>query len=272
MVGVFAEVTFDRVQHLVRVPVLVGGVRYPFLVDTGIGVMVVSSAIAARPDVQPIGESYTGRRMSGQEVPVDLVRLPTVDLAGYAIDGHLAGVADLGETDGPNGFAGIIGPGFFEHHVVTTDAQTMTLTVRPAEDFDEKGFEIPLDIRRTSASVDPFVTLVLPSGREVVVEVDTGSNNLILDSRFMAECGVNPDDEGVVTKTGVDETGYHWTRRWATIAGTVHLAAAPQTVQAAPRVQFQDIIHDGLIGTDYLERYRLTFDVTGARMILSPFV
>ena len=35
-------VGFDRVQHLVRVPVTVGGDEYRFLVDTGIGITVVS--------------------------------------------------------------------------------------------------------------------------------------------------------------------------------------------------------------------------------------
>ncbi|MEU3457695.1 hypothetical protein ABZ671_29465 [Micromonospora sp. NPDC006766] len=135
--------------------------------------------------------------------------------------------------------------------------------------FDEKGVEVPLDIRRHGPSVDPFTTLVLPSGREVVVEVETGSNNLILDTRFLADCGVGVDD-GVTTKTGVDETDHHWTRRWATAQGEVYLAAAPQAAQAQPRVQFQDIIHDGLIGADHLDRYRLHFDVTGPRMILSP--
>ncbi len=269
MVGVFVEVAFDRVQHLVRVPVQLGGVRYQFLVDTGIGVTVVSSAIAARSDIAATGGSFAARRMSGQSVEVDLVRLPLLDLAGYTVDGHVAGVADLGDIDGPNGFAGILGPGFFEDHVVTTDSRAMTLTVRPSEGFDETGAEVPVDIRRHGPSVDPFTTLILPSGREVVVEVDTGSNNLILDTRFLADCGIDIDD-AVTAKTGVDETGYHWTRRWATAKGEVHLAAAPQTAQAQPRVQFQDIIHDGLIGTDYLERYRLHFDVTGARMILSP--
>lgn len=271
MVIVLAEVTFDRVQHLVRVPVRLGGAPYQFLVDTGIGVTVVSSALAARADVQPTGDSFAAQRMSGQSVGVDLVRLPRLDLAGYAVDGHVAAVADLGDIDGPNGFAGIIGPAFFENHVVTTDPRTTTLTVRPTAAFDEAGAEIPLDIRRHGPSVDPFTTLVLPSGREIVVEVDTGSDNLILDTRFMADCGISADDEGVTTKTGIDETGYHWTRRWATASGQVYLAAAPQTAQAQPRVQFQDIIHDGLIGTDYLKRYRLHFDVTGARMILTPY-
>jgi hypothetical protein len=268
--GVSAEVTFDRVQHLIRVPVQIGGHRYRFLVDTGIGITVVSSAIAARPDVHPTGESYAAQRMSGQTVAVPLVRLPRLDLGGYAVDAPIAGVADLGDPDGPNGFAGILGPGFFEHHVVTTDSQTMTLTVRPTASFDGEGFEIPLDVRRDGPSMDPFTTLVLPSGREIVVEVDTGSHNLILDTRFMADCGIQIDDPGVTTKTGTDETGHEWTRRWATVDGEVYLAAAPQTAQARPYVHFQDIIYDGLVGTDYLERYRLTFDVSGARLILSP--
>ena len=33
----------------------------------------------------------------------------------------------------------IIGPSFFENHVVTTDSRAMTLTVCPSEGFDEQG-------------------------------------------------------------------------------------------------------------------------------------
>jgi hypothetical protein len=111
---------------------------------------------------------------------------------------------------------------------------------------------------------------VLPSGRQVQVEVDTGSANLILDTRFMPDCGVRIGGPGVTTKTGTDETGYHWTRHWATIYGEIYFAAAPQTAQAQAPVQFQDIIHDGLVGTDYLQRYRVTLDVSGSRLVLSP--
>ncbi len=261
-------VAFDRVQHLVRVPVEVGGDRYRFLVDTGIGITVVSSVVAGRPDVRPTGETFTAQRMSGQALETPLVRLPRMTLGEHTVDGHIAGVADLGDADGPAGFAGILGPGFFANEAVTTDPDAMTLTVQPSASLVADGYEIPLEIRRHGVSVDPFAMLVLPSGREVCVEVDTGSNNLILDSRYMPDCGVRIDDPAVTTKTGTDETGYEWTRRWATIAGGVHLAAAPETAQSEVRVQFQDIIHDGLVGTDYLERYRLTFDVPRSRLIL----
>jgi hypothetical protein len=270
MMGMSAAVSFDRVQHMIRVPVQLAGDPYQFLVDTGVGITIVSSAIASRSDVQPISETFTGRRMSGQDVEVPLVRLPRLDLGGYTVDAHIAGVADLGDPDGPNGFAGILGLDLFDRHVVTTDPQTMTFTVQSAESFDADGFEIPLAMRRAGPAVDPFTRLVLPSGREVLVEVDTGSEYLILDTRFMADCGLQIDDPGMTTKTGTDETGYQWTRRWATAHGEVYLAAAPSTAQAQPLVQFQDIIHDGLIGTDYLERYRMSVDVSGSRLVLSP--
>ncbi|MGW6282823.1 hypothetical protein [Kribbella sp. NPDC055071] len=74
----------------------------------------------------------------------------------------------------------------------------------------------------------------------------------------------------MTTRTGTDETGYEWSRRWATISGSVWLAAAPETAQVSPRVLFQDIIHEGLVGTSYLGRYRMSVDVTGARLVLGP--
>jgi predicted aspartyl protease len=260
-------VGFDRVQHLVRVHLMLGGTPYRFLVDTGIGLTVVSSAVARR--AVEIGETFTGRRMSGQSIETPLVRLPLAELGDYQVDEHVAGVADLGASGGPNGFDGILGPGFFEQHAVTTDPDAETLTVQPRESFEVDGPEVPLDVRRESVSADPFAQLVLPSGREICVEVDTGSDSLILDTRFAADCGVELDGPGVETRSGTDETGHNWTRQWVTIPGSVHLVAAPETAQDSPRVQFQGIIHDGLVGASYLDRFRMTFDVTGSRLVLA---
>jgi hypothetical protein len=86
----------------------------------------------------------------------------------------------------------------------------------------------------------------------------------------MAECGLDADGPDVTSREGVDETGHSYVRHDATLPGSVHLAAAPQTAQAHPQVIFQEIIHDGLVGADYLYRYRFSFDLAGARMVLSP--
>jgi hypothetical protein len=266
------SVPFDRVQHLVRIDVGVDGERTRFLVDTGIGITVVSSAFVARFGLTATGETFAARRMSGQVVAVPLVQLPALRIGDLVVPPHVAGIADLGAEDGPAGFHGLLGPGAFTEYVVTTDAAARMLTFTPRSDFAADGRVVPLDVHRDGPSYDPFASLVLPSGRTVSVEVDTGSPDLILDTRFMEDCGVEPDDPGVETTTGVDETGHEWTRRFVTIDGSVTLAAAPDTAQERPRVQFQDIVHDGLVGTAYLERFRFSFDVTGQRLVLGERV
>jgi hypothetical protein len=256
-------VAFDRLSHLVRVPVRLGDDDLNFLVDTGIGVTVVNERLSTRPDVEELGETYAGRRMSGQLVEAPLVRLPTLAVGGYALDGHVAASVDLGD-----GFDGILGPAYFADRVVTTDPVAGTFTVHPPGET-VAGIEVPLDLHRDGPSVDPFVELVLPSGRTILVEVDTGSDSLILDIRFMAECGVEPGAPGVTTREGLDETGHSYVRYDATLAGAVHLKVAPETAQDAPKVIFQEIIHDGLVGSEYLYRYRFSFDLAGARLVLS---
>jgi hypothetical protein len=257
---VTATLTFDRLEHIVRVPVQIAGETHRFLIDTGIGVNVVSTALADRPDVTALDQTFAGRRMSGQQVEAPLVRLPGLAVGEYRAAKRVAGVYDLGTE-----FDGILSPGFFEPYALTIDPVRRTLTIG---DAPTDGVEVPLDVRGDGPSVAPFASLVLPSGRAITVEVDTGSEALILDTRFMADCGLSPDDPAIETETGTDQTGYDWTRRHATVEGSVHLADAPQTAHDRPRVIFQDIIYDGLVGTDYLERFRLTVDFAGERLIL----
>jgi hypothetical protein len=207
---------------------------------------------------------YAGRRMSGQLVEAPLVRLPGLAVGDYAVEGHVAVSVDLGD-----GFDGILGPAYFADRIVTTDPAAGTFTVHE-QDQAVEGIEVPVDVHRDGPSVVPFAELVLPSGRTILAEIDTGSDRLILDSRFMAECGLEVGGPGVSVREGVDETGQAHVRYDATLAGAVHLKAAPETTQEAPRVIFQDIIHDGLVGSDFLYRYRFSFDLRGERMVLRP--
>jgi hypothetical protein len=255
---------FDRVAHLVRVPVRLGGDDLRFLVDTGIGVSVVSTRVAARADVLDLGRTFAGRRMSGQVVEAPLVRLPELAVGDHVVHDHVAAAVDLGAD-----FDGILGPTCFPDRVVTTDPAASTFTVHDAG-AGVDGIVVPLEVHRDGPSADPFVRLVLPGGRTVLVEVDTGSDCLILDTRLMAECGIVDGAPGVSTREGVDETGHAYLRYDATLPGAVHLAAAPETAQVGPRVIFQEIVHDGLVGADFLYRSRFSFDLAGERMVLGP--
>ncbi|WP_126688291.1 hypothetical protein [Nocardioides ferulae] len=53
--------------------------------------------------------------------------------------------------------------------------------------------------------------------------------------------------------------------------GGIHFASTPQLRQDNPRVLFQSIIHDGLIGREHLDRFRYTVDVQREQLLLTPF-
>lgn len=259
---------FDRVGHLTLVRVDVGGEEVPFLVDTGIGVSVVSTRLAHRLGLAPLGTSYSGRRMSGQVVTAPLVKVPHVTLGGFDVPAQDAAVVDLDSAD-TSRFEGILGLRCFEEHALTTDPVAMTLTVGASRSVTG-GERVPLEIRRDGPCVDAYARLTLPDAQTITVEVDTGSGALILDAGYL--------DRGDITmtkvepSTGVDETGYAWSRRRGVLSGAVHLEGAPETRHLSPQVIVQDIIHDGLVGTDYLERFRYTFDVAAEALVLSPLL
>jgi 2-methylisocitrate lyase-like PEP mutase family enzyme len=52
-------VPFRRLEHLVTVPVSVDGLEARFVLDTGIGVTLLSSALAASVGCAPDGRNFT---------------------------------------------------------------------------------------------------------------------------------------------------------------------------------------------------------------------
>lgn len=102
------------------------------------------------------------------------------------------------------------------------------------------------------------------------MEVDTGSDVLILDQARAQDVGVDlagPDTRRV---KGRDETGQPFTRYFATIQGSISVTGAPAIGQADPEVMFQKIIYDGLVGTAFLRNFAVTYDLPGSRMIFGP--
>ena len=74
------------------------------------------------------------------------------------------------------------------------------------------GIEVAVRVEHDEPSTEVFMPLELPTGRVIEVEVDMGSDALILDERFAGELGVDLHDAGVRKIEGRDETGYAYTR------------------------------------------------------------
>jgi hypothetical protein len=258
---------FELVQHLVTIPVSVNGIDTRFVLDSGIGVTIVSQALCERAGCARTATSYTGRRMSGQAVTVELARA-TLTFGGLERTGAEVGVLDLsGFPPALAGIEGFLSLAFFDEAPFTVDYAGGTV------ELDGRGpGGTPVDVRieRDGPSVTAFLPLVIPGGRTISAEVDMGSDVLILDERLAEEVGAELGAPEARRAEGVDETGNPFVRTFMPIAGSVEPAGAPRLRQSAPQVQFQRIIHDGLVGHDFLRRFAVTWDVAAAQLLFAP--
>ncbi len=269
-------IPFERYRggHLITVPALIGGTEPArFVLDTGIGCALVSDEVSQRQGWVPTGGTLSGQRMSGQTVSVPLVRVPSLSVGSVRRENLLAGVYP-GSMLFPAaaGISGFVAPQFFEPWPFAINSVTNTVRVLRSNSPDAHlgvGVEAPLEVRRRGLEVTLFLDLRLPSGRVAHVEVDTGSDQLILHSRFMRELGVDPDRAGVRTSRGQDETGQAYVRISADVRGEFAVAAAPSVVQRDPAVIFQEIIYDGLVGDRFLRSYDVTYDLAGSRLLFA---
>lgn len=243
----------------------INGEEAPFIFDSGIGVTLLGTVFAERVGVEPSRGEFSGRRMSGQEVSLALGEASSIELGPFLRENVTVGIFDLGGVPPELAeLAGFLSLGVFGDSV-TVDYARSELSAERVE-----GVEVPLELHADGPSLDAYMTLELPSGRRVLVEVDMGSDVLILDERFADDVGVDLADDALLRREGMDETGYRYVRTFAAVAGVVQPAGAPELGQRDPQVIFQSIIHDGLVGQDFLSRFAaVTWDLAGARLIFA---
>jgi aspartyl protease len=264
---------FEYLHHLVTVPVVAGERPTRFVFDSGIGLTLLSESFAATIGCGPNGRSFTGRRMSGQEVTTPLGSLDSLTFGTTRREQLEVGLFDTSVF--PPGFeelGGFLSLEFFEHAPVTVDYPAGTIVLEDEESLSARaasGTVLDVQVERTGIATDVFLPFDVAGQRGLSLEVDMGSDCLILDERYATLLGVDVGGEDVRRVDGEDETGHAYTRTFATLAGALHPSGAPGLSQVDPAVMFQQIIHDGLIGDSFLRNFAVTYDVANARMIFA---
>ena len=256
--------SFEYIHHLVTVPVLLNGIERRFVLDSGIGLTVVRDSLDG---CALTGASFTGKRMSGQQIAVPLARAPRLEFAGVAQSHAEVGFIDM--SGFPPEFAdvdGFLSLAFFTDQPFSVDYGKRIVRYDPGA----TGTSIAVRIERDGPTVTAFMPLSIPGGRAISVEVDMGSDSLILHERLAAEAGVDLRGQGARREEGLDETGNHYTRTFTRLSGAIHPIAAPELAQQDPDVMFQRIIYDGLLGHAFLKMFTVTWDIPGARIVLAP--
>jgi Aspartyl protease len=258
---------FDYLHHLVTVPVRADGRDTRFILDSGIGLTLVTDRFAERLGLEAGPETFTGRRMSGQAVALPLATLPSLSCDGLRRDGVQVGVLDTSgfppEVAELDGFLSLA---FFAEAPFTVDYARRVVRTGPVP---ASGTEVEIRIESDGPDVTAFMPLVLPTGRTIEVEVDMGSDVLILHDDLADEVGVALDDPRLEVVEGRDETGHAYTRRFGTARGRIHPAGAPAIAQDDPDVMFQAIRYDGLVGDAFLRRFVVTFDIPARRIVFA---
>ncbi len=269
---VASTVPFEYLANFLTVPVTAGKTETRFIFDTGIGINLVSKSVATLAGCSPNGTSFTGRRMSGQEVTIPLGSLRSLTIGNCQREDVPTGIFDLGEMAGLDGIGGFLSLDYFRSIPVTVDYPNSTIVIEDTDSLARRaaaGAVVSVRVEHDACSTSVFLPLDLPGGRSASVEVDTGSSDLILDIAFADDLGVDLGDQSIRNVEGHDETGNAFARYFASLRGEISVTGAPAICQADPAAMFQKIIYDGLVGDAFLRNFIVTYDLSHDRMIFA---
>src|SRR5262245_36246005 len=124
------EVSFEYVQHLVTVPVTVNDVETRFVLDSGLGLTLVSTQLARAAGCVPTGETFTGRRMSGQDVTLPLATASSISFGGIEVLEVDFGVLDMSPfSEDLAGIGGFLSLAWFAKRPFTVDYRRRAIVV-----------------------------------------------------------------------------------------------------------------------------------------------
>ncbi|MGC2192514.1 MAG: retropepsin-like aspartic protease [Candidatus Dormiibacterota bacterium] len=265
-------VPFRYAKHLVTVPVVVGQTDTRFALDTGAGVTFLSKSLAERVGCIPTGSSFTGRRMSGQQVTAPLGSVSSLSLGDFRRDQLTVGIFDIAEAAGMGDIEGFLALDFFRSTPVTFDYPASLIVPEDANSLAaraEAGIAVDVRLNLDDCIVEVFLPIEIPGRGAISVEVDTGSESLILNEALVCEAGIDLAAESTRRVEGQDETGHAYTRYFAKLSGDVSVSGAPTIRQSDPEVMVQKIIHDGLVGDAFLRNFVVSYDLPRSRMIFA---
>ena len=273
-----------RLYVPVRVPL--GGqgstVRW-FIFDTGAQPTVLDAALADSMGVH-VTPSGTTTGAGGGTTRVGDGGLLTLDVSGIPLGPVSVRIAPLdsllGATSGRD-IPGIIGSRFFREHVVQLDFDSLVVRADDARTFrpPRAAVVVPLDVEGDIPYARGWLTTA--DGRRVSLRmlVDLGAKStLLLTEPFIraqrlegafASHVESPLGAGM---GGVTRYAFARAPLLEIATSSVPLRMPDALVGLSVRGTLRSTGYDGLLGADFLARYRVTFDYARRRMYLEPRV
>lgn len=273
-----ASVPFELSDNHLYVPATVEGTApRSFLLDSGAPVTAVDWGVATRLDL-PLRNPGSSR--GAGPGTMRNARLPgtSVEVGGMEVGGGAPRTMPLDSVLGPftgRAAPGIVGFPLFRERVVEVDFDARCVRVHDPATFAYRGegTVLPLEVRNGWAHVGGV--LGLPDGREVAADliVDTGSRlSLLLTTDFVRRerlLASFPDRAAGTVGAGIGgETRFELARLPRLVLDTLTHRDAVVGLSAGSALDIRGF--DGILGTEFLRRFRVYLDYAEGRLILEP--
>ena len=129
---------------------------------------------------------------------------------------------------------GFLSLAFFEETAFTVDYPRGVVVVESRVELAERaagGTSVAVRLDRQGPALVAFLPLTVGALGSIEVEVDMGSDALILDAGHAPSVGIRLDDPAVRRVEGRDETGHAYVRRFTHLDETIHVTGAPSLAQ-----------------------------------------
>ncbi|MEO6580671.1 MAG: aspartyl protease family protein [Sphingomicrobium sp.] len=257
-----------------------GGALAWFILDTGATSTILDNAYARRLKLRALSSQRVMGAGAGSSTQSNTTPV-TLSIGGVRMHVTEPLIADLksllGPTSGRNP-AGIIGSKFFLEHTVELDFQQRILRVWPRGADVSSAYAETVPLTFVEDTPLALATLTLPSDETIneKVLVDLGAKStLLIPEPFIEKHHLHAAFGRSATLplgAGVGGNTYYTFVRTKQLAlgGRRSLALNQPVIGLSAKGSLKSDWHEGLLGAEYLARFRVAFDYSRARLMLTP--
>ncbi|MBV8155399.1 MAG: hypothetical protein JO241_05050 [Candidatus Eremiobacteraeota bacterium] len=203
----------------------------PMLVDLGAGVNIVSERLA---HLVAYTGKYTTMRLTGERLDLPIGKVVSIAIGDVGIGDPTVGVWK--GLVAARGVDGLISANAFRDRATTIDFRGKQIVIEDAVSFPERrrtATYVPLFLQdELNYAMGVFARFKFGNGKTGLCEIDTGRSDTVLDNVY-APGGI----------------------------ASIELDGAPQTHVDAPKVKFDNLLYDCMIGNDFWGGRTITLDI-----------
>ena len=254
---------------MVIVPATLGGtIPMHVILDTGAGLDVIAPSLIEKVHGRPAGQ-FTGFRMWGERLDLALFVVPAISVGPIVKKDALVGTWDVLDQ---LHLDGIVAVNDLRQQPFTLDFANQQLVFETEKTLGKRKAHgsmsrLQMDDQR-GVTLDLFSQFTF--GKQTgQCEIDTGSPEATISTRYMSELGIDKDAKDVRKQERKTIAGAAIVNYWTTVP-QIALASAPQVSLAPAPIAFSDIIYDCVIGVDFWHGRAFTIDIPDRQLIVSP--